>query len=422
MARCTAGAVSVLAWSVLGGIAMTGGQVRALPQPGSPAATLPRPTGPFTIGTTSFRVLDDTRTDPFARPGEPRQVEVLAWYPAVNGATGERAPYLRAGREEGSAFATLLRQPAGAFDYLSTVRTSAVLDAPPRGGRPLPVLVFSHGYTGIASSYTALLEDLASHGYAVMSIVHPYEAMAARLRDGRVVTVLDDKQQMRQGIRDVLAEWSREDETMAAVTAAPDDRARERLMRAYLATLPRTTAALRRWVDDTSLVLDRLARLPAGPAARLAGRLDLTSLGAFGHSMGGVTAAQFCAEERRCRAALNLDGIPQYGPLIDTPMNRPLLMAYSGRTGRLGASDVIYRRAARPYIRVDVAGTLHNDFGDLGLWGGPLAGRPLFGTLPPEQAVGVTRRLVREFFDQVLRGQRSPLLSGSTAVPGVTVR
>ena len=50
----------------------------------------------------------------------------------------------------------------------------------PRADR-FPVLVFSHGYTGVPSSYTALLEDLASHGYAVLSVVHPYEATAATL-------------------------------------------------------------------------------------------------------------------------------------------------------------------------------------------------------------------------------------------------
>jgi hypothetical protein len=137
--------------------------------------------------------------------------------------------------------------------------------------------------------------------------------------------------------------------------------------------------------------------------------------------MGGVTAAAFCAADRRCRAGLNLDGIPQYGSLIDASATRPLLMVYSGRQGRLGASDVIYRRAAKPYRRVDVDGTLHNDFSDMVLWGGPLAGRPIFGTLPADRAVAVTRQIVREYFDQELRGQRSALLSGRSTIPGVRI-
>jgi hypothetical protein len=107
--------------------------------------------------------------------------------------------------------------------------------------------------------------------------------------------------------------------------------------------------------------------------------------------------------------------------MIDTPFGRPFLMVYSAREGRLGASDVIYRRAAKPYYRVDVADTLHNDFSDMVMWGGPLAGRPIFGKRPALQSVAVTRQIVREYFDQELRGRRSPLLSGLTKAEGVRV-
>jgi predicted dienelactone hydrolase len=365
--------------------------------------------------------VDEARTESFADTPEKRQVEVIAWYPATAGSTGDSAPYLRAGPAEGRTFAGLMRQPESAFDYLGAVKTFSVLDAPPRGGERLPVLIFSHGYTAIASSYTALLEDLASHGYAVLSVVHPYEAMAATLADGRVVTMLDGQKQMRKGIRDVLGEWGKEDEAMAAVTKATDETERLKLIRGYLDTLTFTGAALKRWVDDTALVLNRVSTLPAGPASRLAARLDLSRVGALGHSMGGVTSAQFCVEDKRCRAGLNLDGIPQYGPMIDTPMNRPFLMVYSAREGRTGANDVIYSRAAKPYIRVDVADTLHNDFSDMVLWGGPLAGRPIFGRRPATDSIAATRLIVREFFDQQLRGRQSSLLAGRMTAPGVTV-
>ena len=396
--------------------------------PPKPAATpgtafeLPKPGGPFPVGTTSFTVTDDTRRETFSEGSEKRQVQVLAWYPAADGVQGDHAPYLRAGIEEARAFATLMRQPEMAFDYLAGVTTWSVVDAPPRAGAPLPVLLFSHGYIAHPSAYTALLEDLASYGYVVLSVVHPYEAMATALAGGRVVTMLDARKQMRKGIRDVLGEWAKEDEVMAAVTNAGDEAERLRLMRGYLDALPNTTAALTRWVDDTVLVLNRLPALPAGAAARLAARIDPARLGALGHSMGGVTAAQFCVQEPRCKAAINLDGIPQYGPMIDTPMNRPLLMVYSAREGRRGASDVIYARSAKPYLRVDVDETLHNDFSDMVLWGGPLAGRPIFGPITPLHAIAVTRQIVREYFDQELSGRRSPLLSGGAAVPRVRVR
>ena len=383
---------------------------------------LPSPTGRYPVGTTTWRLTDRSRQETFSASGDVRNVEVLAWYPA-GPRRGPLAPYLREGLAEVRSFAKLFDAET-AFDGLERVRTHAELDATPAAApQKFPVLLFSHGYTGIPSAYTALLEELASHGYAVLSVVHPYEASAATLGDGHVVSMLDKDGKFLRGIQDVFAEWGPEDETMAAVTRSTDDAEQLRLLRGYVGGLERTGVALRRWVDDTTLVLDRLASLaPASPAGRLAARLDLNRLGAFGHSMGGVTAGQFCLEDRRCRAGLNLDGSPQSGTMIDSSMPRPFLMVYSARPGRSGASDAIYRRAAHPYYRVDVKDTRHLDFSDMTFWGGPLRERPILGPMAPGRASEITSAIVRQYFDQELSGRRSPLLSGAPLFPELTVR
>ena len=394
-------------------------------QAAAPAAfELPAPTGPFPVGTTTWRLTDTARSETFTTAGEPRQVEILAWYPAAGPRRGAPAPYLREGLAEVRTFATVFRAPRAVFDGLENVRTHADMDAAPRTTpRKLPVLVFSHGYTGIPSAYTALLEDLASHGYAVLSVVHPYEATAATLTDGRVVSMLTGAGTMLPPIAEVLGEWRTEDEAMTAVTSAGDAPEQTRLLRGYLSGLSHTDIALGRWVEDTKLVLDRLSSLPPRtPASRLAAALDPSRVGVFGHSMGGVTAAQFCLEDRRCRAGLNLDGIPQYGKMIDASMQKPFLMVYSARPGRLGASDAIYRTAARPYYRVDVKDTRHLDFCDMAFWGGPLRERPVLGTIAPARATEIARLVVRRFFDQELLGQRAALSGALAPFQEVTFR
>jgi pimeloyl-ACP methyl ester carboxylesterase len=375
---------------------------------------LPAPTGTFKVGTTTWHVMDKTRPETFAGAGVQRQVEVLAWYPAASG-DGKPAPYLREG---------LAEIPPGlraGLTSLETVKTHAVLDAPPAASpKKLPVLVFSHGFGGFPSSYTALLEDLASHGYAVLSIVHPYEATAATLADGQVISMFDAGGKPRQPFRDVIAEWGTEDATMAAVTHEAKEEDQLRLLRGYLAGLHASVATVDRWVADTKLVLDQLGSLPKTTAAgRLAAKLDLGRLGAFGHSMGGVVSGAFCLDDRRCKAGLNLDGIPQYGNMIDRHMSQPFLMVYSARPGRTGASDAIYRRAASRYYRCDVRDTLHLDFSDAILWGGPLS--KALGTIAPARAIQVTRAIVRQYFDQELLGRPSPLLSKKETIPEVTV-
>jgi len=387
----------------------------------TPLFDLPAPTGKSAVGTTRWVVTDASREETFAA-GKKRDIEVVAWYPRA-GATGAAgatsAPYVRDGMEEVLSFARLAKL-GDAFDGLAFVKTHATLDAPPAASPDrFPVVLFQHGYTGLPSSHTALMEDLASHGWAVLNVIHPYEATGAMLANGSVVTFTDEKNGVRSGILDVLKEWGPEGGTMEKVTASADDAEKEKLMRGYLAALKNTDQVVRRWTLDAKYAIDHL---PAtGAAGAIAARLDLSRLGVAGHSMGGVAGAQFCLEDRRCKAALNLDGIPQYGTMIDTQLPAPLLMVYSGRAGRAGASDIIYKRSASKYYRVDVKDTLHLDFTDMNFWGGPLRQRGAFGKIDPARAAEITRAIVREFFGQEILKQPSAFLSGQQPMTDVTV-
>jgi hypothetical protein len=96
-------------------------------------------------------------------------------------------------------------------------------------------------------------------------------------------------------------------------------------------------------------------------------------------------------------------------------------MVYSARPGRAGASDIIYKRSASKYYRVDVADTLHLDFTDMNLWGGPLRQRGAYGKIDPARAALITRTIVREFFAQEILKQPSAFLGNRTPLDGVTV-
>ena len=403
--------------AVLAAILCAAGVVHAQTSPAT--FVLPAPTGKLPIGTTRWVVTDSSRDELFA-PGSKRDIEVIAWYPS-SATAGDPAPYLRDGMEEVMSFARLAKL-GEAFNGLAGVRTHATLDAPPASTPTrFPVILFQHGYTGLPSSHTALMEDLASHGWAVLNLIHPYEATGAMLADGSVVTFTDEKNAMRPAIMDVLNEWAAEGSTMEKIVATTDEAEKEKLMRGYLSGLKHTHQVVTRWTLDAKYALDHLPT--DGAPGRLAAKLDLSRLGVAGHSMGGVAGAQLCVEDRRCKAALNLDGIPQYGTMIDTPMPAPFLMVYSGRPGRAGASDLIYRRSASKYYRADVADTLHIDFSEMKFWGGPLRQRGAFGKIAPERATELTRRIVREFFGQEILGRKSLLISGDAQpIQGVTVR
>lgn len=52
-----------------------------------------------------------------------------------------------------------------------------------------PLFVFSHGSFGVGTSNETLFLELASRGYVVMSLEHPYHSFMTTLSDGRRVTV-----------------------------------------------------------------------------------------------------------------------------------------------------------------------------------------------------------------------------------------
>lgn len=85
---------------------------------------------------------------------------------------------------------------------------------------------------------------------------------------------------------------------------------------------------------DAQLVLDKLTSLDLGenPDAEhralphgIAGSLDLTRVGMFGHSLGGASTAVAMSVDRRIRAGANLDGI-MHGPVTDLGLDRPFLL------------------------------------------------------------------------------------------------
>jgi dienelactone hydrolase len=238
----------------------------------APAADqLPEPTGQHAVGRLSYDWVDSTRTDIYAANREDRrELVVFAWYPAKERAA-ERAPYLP------QAWAPVA-------DFLGIdvagLRSHAVPDATVAADdSTYPVLLLSpSGFPPLLLS--AIAEELASHGFIVVGVNHTYETAVTPFADARVVPMNP------AAIGGALGPQ----------TGSHDDVFRQR------ASVCEYKAA------DLASVADQLERLNSDPAERLAGRLDLGRIAALGHSFGGDAALEWCRNDRRCRAAVNLDG------------------------------------------------------------------------------------------------------------------
>jgi predicted dienelactone hydrolase len=156
--------------------------------------TLPEPTGAYRVGTAIFHLTDTSRPDSLSKkPGQFRELMFQVWYPTDLTAKGKTAPYV-----PNPALLQALKdeqhdgQDPAMLDSWKNVNTRAILNAPlSRKREKFPLLFFSHGLGEPRTNYTALSQDLASHGYIVVCIDHPYGGITV-LPDGRVISAAMD--------------------------------------------------------------------------------------------------------------------------------------------------------------------------------------------------------------------------------------
>jgi len=361
-----------------------------------PLVTLPAPDGPYAIGTRELVLVDSARAEELTpEPNDRRVLPVRVWYPA-DSAVGPAQPLLS--RDRARALASALGVPRFVLDHLGATATHSHPAAPlsAREAR-WPVVVFSHGFgIGYEAQNTVQMEALASHGYVVVSILHPYEALATRLPDGRVAAVAPEPPPPGADtarMRTTFARLGTERDTAALVQVIRDAHAFRDLR-----------PSVDRWTADTRFVLDELARRGAAgaPDALFPGRLATDRVGIFGMSFGGATAANFCTLDARCAGGMNLDGLT-FGDATDTPMPRPFFFV-SGAPNR-EMHTLFFQRATAPAWSMTVARTQHLDFTDFG-WFSPLPAKVgMLGGIEAARMHAIMNDAVLAFFGATLRGQ-----------------
>lgn len=334
---------------------------------------LPQPTGPYAVGRTSRSWSDMSRLEIVTdSPDDYRELPMEIWYPAEDG-TGTASPYfIDLGRLAPTLSASGEVSPLELFG-LRFVRTHDRLNALlPNEPDSYPVILLSPGNGTNVEFYSGIADELASHGYVVVAVNHPYDVAAVALQDGRVAPFVPgpfEFQAHHMWVRDRIA--------------------------------VRTA--------DLLFALDRLTAMNEGEDPFFAGRLDLARVGIAGHSLGGITAAQACIADSRFRACLNLDGLQQGGPFSASenpkPPDQPFMMITKEQQVDPAIATLFAAVHSGSY-RVVIMAARHDNFTD-----GPAL---LPSLLPlPSQAdriLALIRAYTLAFFDQTLRAQPSSLL------------
>lgn len=194
----------------------------------------PEVTGPYAVETALYTWEDESRLETYADMQENRRLTVKFWYPEKEG------------------------------NY--------------------PLVVFSHGAFGVIDSNYSTCEELASNGYVVASIGHPYHAMFVEDVNGRLTFASMDF------INDVYAD-----------NGTKDPEAEERVYQNS-----REWMAIR--TGDENFVLDTILEKASGGEEGVFELVDVEKIGLFGHSMGGAASVQIGRERQDIDAVIDLEG------------------------------------------------------------------------------------------------------------------
>jgi predicted dienelactone hydrolase len=376
-----------------------------------PVFTLPEPTGPYAVGTQYYLWTDTRRPDEYtSAPDDFREVSVQIWYPAEPSGHGKPIPYMR--RDAAQAFSSSENLPSFLLEHLALVRTHAYLDADAaKAGAPFPVITYSP--SGLMSGHMTLFEELASHGYVVVCIGHPYWNPFVYGPTGEAIP-FDGKNEQYQ------AWWTEANsssvlDAMADVTVATATAAQERAFVTLNDLLPLAVPDLRRWADDIGFVLDQLDTINRD-AGLLAGALDLQRVGVMGFSKGGAAAGQFCVTDTRCKAGINLTGI-MYGDIVDIDLQVPFLFINEEELWCPDCypNNLFFKQADSDAYQIKIRGARHANFGDFMLNGWltqPVGTKP---AIDVQRVILIQNVYYLAFFDKHLKGMASTLLNGPSA-------
>ncbi len=358
------------------------------------AITLPAPTGHFAVGRTTLTWVNNAETDELApSPGAKREVVVWIWYPSASTTPAAPAEYLPTpwrlpeAQHSGVLMSRFLTRD------LALVRTHSTSDPEVSSEqRSYPVVIMRAGGGAFTTDFTTLAEDLASHGYVVVGFDAPYRTSMVVFPDGRVVN--------------------------RRPADNPENLNSDQANRLINRLLPM-------WTSDTKFVVSQLQQLnDADPSGRFSGRLDMQRLGMFGHSFGGAQALQFCHDDTRCKAGIDIDGAP-FGSVVQEGLNQPFMFILSDHdremsdpAGRQIMADIqsIYSRLTNGRLLITIRGAHHFSFSDQALLKSQYLIKALstvagFGKLEPRRGLAITSAYVRTFFDVYLKGGPATLLT-----------
>ena len=381
-----------------------------IPPLGLPVFKIPHPSGKFNIGSSIHYFRDTTRHDIFSpEKNRFRELSVRVWYPVSPDDHKKRLPYMQS--DEARYLANHLKVPVFFISYFNLIKTDSYLNAKPLKGQ-FPVIFYSP--SGCMVENTTLFQELASHGYIVLSVGHPYWNAFYYGEQGLTIPFNGDNAHYK-------AIWDEENSSTVKkikeeITNAKNIQSKKETQQRLNKSMPEEVADIRLWAGDISFLVDQI-EYKALDQRGILDNIDTSKVGVMGFSKGGAAAGQFCVSDNRCKAGINLSGF-MFGDAVEKSFTRPFMIMESVEpwcTDCDPICDLFYKNSQSTAYMVRIKEAMHVNFTDFSLMGGKLIKLSgSFGPIDGKRFLKIQNDYVLAFFNRCLKGEPSDLLNDST--------
>ncbi len=361
----------------------------------------PKPTGPYAVGSRYFYLIDKDRPDLISPdPYDYRALSLQVWYPAEPGPNDQvilpkDRRLIEGYVQEGALDSTIITEWA-------MEPTHSFLKAKPAKAKtPFPVILYSA--SGVINANTFLSEELASHGYVVFSIGHPYWCEFYFDAEGKT-TPLDKNNEYYKQLWKEEGSWQVL-KIKKEITLAENPEDRPDLYKELNQAMPTEVSDLRLWGEDIAFVVDQLKEMNS-KTGFFKGIMDVNRIGVMGYSKGGAAAGQYgLTADDRCKAVINLGGF-MFADIVEKNLQKPFLImehVEPWAPNGLPIGELFFRKAENSSYIVAIRDALHGNFCDMTLAKKYIKIEGIVGPIEGEKFLNIMEYYVHAFFDRYVK-------------------
>lgn len=359
---------------------------------------LPEPTGIYDVGTSRLYLIDSSRKDPFKRR-DFRKLFVKIWYPASINENDIPEKYLENYPLE--VIYENFKSKNLDKEWIAQSRENLTHSYPEADisfhQEKYPVLLFNPGfYFGLPDFYTSYMEDLASHGYIVCSINHPYEQ--PYIKFGEEEIYIKRKRAQWAYLQLVIADkfqWKPRN----------SEEHIEEITHYYHKMLRRFNKIVNLWAIDSKFFIDVIEEANITDSCNIVSRMDIDNIGVFGQSIGGAVSGQLCTIDERVKAGVNLDCF-QFGNPIHQPIKQPFMLIQSDYNESWNLGNTInFKKTSGDFAMLSFPGSSHFVFSDAAIlpYQTQEIKKNMIGNINGEVILNSTKIYILDFFNYYLK-------------------